>query len=162
MGCTSPVESGTLSLCREGILFSGPFGGSCVERPGGKHSATLGDQHGERSHSQVGGRGQWTVVRDWNPRGKEVAELVVAALRTCQPLPPCCHLQGLWSGLQETHWGEWRRWWPHRPRVLRLLTTPHFTSEEIGSEGLEGDMGLAAIHSGLQRQAFLPIQFSGK
>lgn len=34
---------------------------------------------------------------------------------------------------------------------MRLLTTPHFTTEEIGNEGLEGSVGLAAVHSELQR-----------
>lgn len=34
---------------------------------------------------------------------------------------------------------------------MRLLTTPHFTTGEIGSKGLEGSVGLAAVHSGLQR-----------
>lgn len=38
--------------------------------------------------SPGGGRGQGTVIRDWNPRGKEVVEVVVSALQTCQPLPP--------------------------------------------------------------------------
>lgn len=60
-----------------------------MEQPGGKHSATLQPPLviSTKISQPGGGRGQWTVVRDWNPRGKEVAELVAPALRTCQPLP---------------------------------------------------------------------------
>lgn len=34
---------------------------------------------------------------------------------------------------------------------LRLLTPPNFTTDEIGSVDLEGNMGLAVVYSGLQR-----------
>ena len=40
-GCVSLVESCTLSLCWEGILFSGPSVGSCMEQPGWKLSPLL-------------------------------------------------------------------------------------------------------------------------
>lgn len=98
------------------------------------------------------GGGRWLrpFVRDWNPRGKEVAELVAAALWTAGH----SHLLSLAGAVVRVARGAVRTeeaFVTTQTLFMRLLTTPHFTTEEIGSEVLEGSVGLAAVHSELQR-----------
>ena len=78
------------------------------------------------------GGGRWLrpFIRDWNPRGKEVAELVAAALWTAGH----SHLLSLAGAVVRVARGAVRTeeaFVTTQTLFMRLLTTPHFTTEEI-------------------------------
>ena len=100
-----------------------------------------------------------------SPGGGEVAEAAYQRLEPkregsgwiggccsldCQPLPPAVTCRGCGQGCKSCS-GDREAFVTIQTLCMRLLTTPHFTTEEIGSEGLEGSVGLAAVHSELQR-----------
>lgn len=164
----SPMESCTLSLLGRDPLqwpFWRVMHGAARLEALTHATATLGGQYGERCHGQVVhvctagwlclhhrvvGRWLRPLIRDWNPRGKEVAELVAAALWTASH-SHLLSLAGAVVRVARVAVGTEKAFVTIQTLCMRLLTTPHFTTEEIGSEGLEGSVGLAAVHSELQR-----------
>lgn len=149
VGCTSPVESGTLSLQGRRPL-RWPFRRVMHGAARWEALSHPGDQHGERYHSQVGagGSGQSSEIVTREGRKWQSWWLLLFGPASHSPL---LSLAGAVVRVARGAPGRKEALVAAQTSCVTFLTTPHFTSEEIGSEGLEGDMGLAAVHSGPQR-----------
>ena len=121
------------SLCWKGILFSGLSGESCMEQQGWKPSPTLQPPLVVSMEKDVTARlcmsaqpdGCVCITGWWGGGWGRLSEIGTQEGRKwlnwwlllfgLPATPTCCHLQGLWSGLQELQWGQRRPLWPFRP-----------------------------------------------